>query len=419
MTCIRPFRGLCTASLAALACSQPSPPSEPETLEVPVRDAGTAAHDAPPPVTVQLGFILFCGQEFDLDVERVECSVAHDEPVDLRPLSRLTHVRSLGIKGGRCDVAPIAGLPLTNLRLACAIQNPSVIGGLGSLQRLDLSYSNVSDIAFVAELTKLEILRLHHTPVADLGPLAQLARLVTVDVAETQVEDVSPLGGLLKLRNLSLGHTRVGSLAPLRSTRLRHVDLERTRIEDLEPIAKHPLERLRLNDTPVRTLAPISGSQTLKDLEIRGTNIASLAGIRLPRLENLSIGNRFEYVRQVDVRGGDDMEAVVDRVWLEITPPARATTSVAIASMVTQLGQFPGLRYVELKALGVVDLSSILRLQRLETVEMLGTEPRSMAPVVRRPDVRFSIMGLTRDRREALRADLLRHHQARRRHARE
>jgi hypothetical protein len=272
----------------------------------------------------------------------------------------------------------------------------------------------VSDIAFVAKLAKLEILRLRHTLVADLRALAQLARLVTVDVAETQVEDVSPLRGLRKLRYLELGQTRVRSLAPLRSARLRNVDLERTQIEDLEPIARHPLEGLRLNDTPVRTLAPISRSQTLKDLEIRGTNIASLAGIHLPRLENLSIGNRFEYVQQADARRGDDMQAVVDRVWLEITPPARATTSVATASMVTQLGQFPRLRYVRLVALGVVDLSSIVRLPRLEAVKMVGTEPRSMAPVVRRPDVWFSIMGLTRDRREALRADLLRHHQARR-----
>jgi hypothetical protein len=115
--------GCIIASLAALACRQSSPPPEPEALEVPAKDAGVVAHDAPPPVMVQLGFILFCGQDLDLGVERVECSVAHDEPVDLRPLSRLTHVRSLDIEGGTCDVAPIAGLPLTELRLACAIQN--------------------------------------------------------------------------------------------------------------------------------------------------------------------------------------------------------------------------------------------------------------------------------------------------------
>jgi hypothetical protein len=67
----------------------------------------------------------------------------------------------------------------------------------------------------IAGLTDLQRLDLTNTQVSDLAPLAGLTALRNLDLSETQVNDLTPLAGLTALQNLDLSRAQVRDLAPL------------------------------------------------------------------------------------------------------------------------------------------------------------------------------------------------------------
>jgi Leucine-rich repeat (LRR) protein len=62
--------------------------------------------------------------------------------------------------------------------------------------RLDLSYTRLSDLSPLAEMTELESLHVSFTEVSDLSPLAGLERLRGLSLYKTPVSDLSPLAGV-------------------------------------------------------------------------------------------------------------------------------------------------------------------------------------------------------------------------------
>jgi len=73
---------------------------------------------------------------------------------------------------------------------------PPEIKDLTTLQSLDLSDTQVSDIGVLQYLTALQYLDLMRTQVSDIGALQGLTALQSLGLADTQVSDLRPIVGL-------------------------------------------------------------------------------------------------------------------------------------------------------------------------------------------------------------------------------
>lgn len=74
---------------------------------------------------------------------------------------------------------------------------------------LELSKSEITDLAPLKGLTNLQSLYVSATQVSDLAPLKGLTNLQRLEITSTQVSDLAPLKGLTNLRVLCLRHTQV------------------------------------------------------------------------------------------------------------------------------------------------------------------------------------------------------------------
>jgi hypothetical protein len=157
------------------------------------------------------------------------------------------------------DLSNLAGLP--------------DFGTFTTLQSLDVSGTQISDLAPLTDLTALVILNLNRTQVSDLAVLADLTALETIHLDGTKVRNLGPLISLAALEFLDLDRTRVSDLAPLAGlTALQTLYLSRTQVSDLAPLADlTALQSLNLSHTRVRDFAPLAGMTEMLDA-ITSTN---------------------------------------------------------------------------------------------------------------------------------------------------
>jgi hypothetical protein len=123
----------------------------------------------------------------------------------------------------------------------------------GKMRRVNLQFTQVSDVSPLAGLKSLEILSLYSTTVSDLTPLEELKNLALLHLDRTQVSDLSPLVRLKNLEMLSLAYTQVSDLSPLAELKnLKRLYLYSTTASDLSPLAElKSLEHLDLQNTQV------------------------------------------------------------------------------------------------------------------------------------------------------------------------
>ncbi|MEM8699597.1 MAG: leucine-rich repeat domain-containing protein [Pseudomonadota bacterium] len=138
----------------------------------------------------------------------------------------------------------------------------------------------------LTELTQLRRLDLDYTQVSNLTPLNTLTGLQVLYLISTQVSDLTPLGALNGFRELYLNDTPVSDLTPLRAlTGLQELDLDDTQVSNLTPLsALTGLQRLDIDNAPVSALNPIADLTELKTLYFRNTPACTAD----PKLEELS-----------------------------------------------------------------------------------------------------------------------------------
>jgi Leucine Rich repeats (2 copies) len=167
----------------------------------------------------------------------------------------------------------------------------ALINKLTALQSLDLSLTEIADLAPLRGLVALQSLDLSDTQIADISPLKGLTALQSLNLSNTQIVDLMPLKGLTALESLDLTNMEIVDLAPLEGlTALRSLNLSRTRIHDLAPLkGLTALQSLDLSDTQIADLAPLKGLTALQSLNLTRTEVPDLAAVQdLPKLEQIS-----------------------------------------------------------------------------------------------------------------------------------
>ncbi|MFH1499140.1 MAG: leucine-rich repeat domain-containing protein [Verrucomicrobiota bacterium] len=248
----------------------------------------------------------------------------------LRPLSDMDSLLTLDIGPLRIaskepvSLAPISSCSeLVTLKVAVPLAtNVSAIGHCSKLRVLDLDFSQVDSLNFLAFTPLIEKLGLSgatHT-FRSYEPVSRLARLRELSIQQNpQATDknLAVLKRLTGLREISLSscreltsldflsgspglrvvnaggcHSLVNISALARMSFLEDVDLGRAKITDLAPLAgKDYLTKLDIGDTAVTDLTPLAGSRHLRSLILSNsavTNLSVLSDMRMLSYLNLS-----------------------------------------------------------------------------------------------------------------------------------
>jgi Leucine Rich repeats (2 copies) len=192
---------------------------------------------------------------------------------DISEVSKLTNLSSLELRG-----APVSDIsPLT---------------GMSSLRKLGLTDCPINDTKTIATLSNLEELAAGNTRIVNIAPLKSLKKLSVLYLWETPVVDFSPIAKLTTLRALSLIKSKIKDSSFLQSLdKLEELLLARTKISDLSPLSSlTQLRRLDLSDTRIKDLAKLSNLKKLRDLDISGTKISQLSPLsKLHKLQSLNV----------------------------------------------------------------------------------------------------------------------------------
>lgn len=210
-----------------------------------------------------------------------------DHVTDISPLRALAGLDLLSLKGSNserhghvqagkgalCDLSPLEGLPLTQLRCdATQVSDLSPLRAM-KLYSLDCSLTKVADLSPL-EGMRLAGLRCGDTPVSDLSPLRGMPlTLLTCDY--TAITDLSPLRGM-KLQNLNVPR-KVSDLSPLAGMPLINLHLGGIQVSDLSLLKGMPLRSLNCDDMPISDLSPVADCQSLRFLHIQRTKVTPAA----------------------------------------------------------------------------------------------------------------------------------------------
>ncbi|MBN2883885.1 MAG: hypothetical protein JXN10_10170 [Clostridia bacterium] len=129
------------------------------------------------------------------------------------------------------DVESLARLDLSNeyqryISDETAIKDINGLEYFTSLEILDLSSHQVSDITPLRELHELTCLILDGNPIMDISPLSELLNLKLLVLSDCNAADYTPLANLINLQYLKLDNSTLSDITPLISlTNLTHLYL--------------------------------------------------------------------------------------------------------------------------------------------------------------------------------------------------
>ncbi|MBE9226377.1 leucine-rich repeat domain-containing protein [Phormidium sp. LEGE 05292] len=205
----------------------------------------------------------------------IDYSVKNEPWLDLTPLSRLTRLTRLDLRGYEIgDLSPLQTLT--------------------RLTRLELDGCGINDLTPLQTLTELTYLQIGSKCLADLSPLKFLINLTELQIwgRETSITDLSPLASLTKLTKLYLSSGLISDLSPLqRLTELTYIDCRSAKITDVSPLASlTKLEHLNLVGNQITDISPLRSLVNLRDLYINNNPIEDTSPLLfLPKLEYCSV----------------------------------------------------------------------------------------------------------------------------------
>lgn len=280
-------------------------------------------------------------------------------------------------------------LDLSGLRIS---ELPPEFNSLTSLQSLDCSRTQVSDLEPLRGLHSLQNLNCGNTQVRDLEPLRDLHSLQSLVCRFTQVSDLEPLRGLSSLQTLDCNSTQVSDLEPLRDlSSLQTLSCGLTGVRDLDPLRElRSLQTFNCSWGQVWDLEPLRNLHSLQSLCFTGTQVSDLEPLReLHRLQTLDCGSC--YVSDLEslrvLRSLQIINCSVTQV-SKLEPLRELSSLLALNCGCTQVSDLDPLRDIRsLRALRcdftkVRDLKPVSDLSRLEVLDCTNTQVRNLEPLI-------------------------------------
>ena len=191
---------------------------------------------------------------------------------------------------GKASGAPITQAEMATLdSLDASDSDVSDLTGLefaANLTYLGLNDNNITDVSALAKLTGLMRLWLSNNSIEDVSSLSKLTNLTELWLWNNRIEDISPLSGLTNLTRLSLGRNRFTDVSALSGlTNLKTLILTGNEISDLAPlVANEGLGAGAAVDVTDNPLNSASHSTHVPALQARGVSVSFVPSpvVRIP-----------------------------------------------------------------------------------------------------------------------------------------
>lgn len=176
------------------------------------------------------------------------------------------------------------------------VSDISYIANLTKLKELYLDGNNISDISAVAKLTNLVEIDLYENPLSDISPLENLINLKSLELQNLNLIDISPLGDLTNLSSLTLSENELTDISPLKNlTKLTYLNLRENEISDIMPLKDMSrLGQLFLRKNRISDIMPLVGLTNLRTLDLTENKISDISALQnMVNLSTLRLDDNF------------------------------------------------------------------------------------------------------------------------------
>ena len=283
-------------------------------------------------------------------------------------LSALEKLENLRIKNcgltdsqfSAIDLSRLSKLDTVDLSGNADLTNLSNLKNLaGSLYRLNVSQTGVSDFTPLLDCTSLEYLTANElglgslenlvgavpslsdlaaeqNEITDLSPLYALPELRGLDVSGNQITDLAPLSGMEELVNLKADDNQLTSLEALVSCKsLQTISVSRNQLETLSGLEQAlRLTSLKADENKIFELNGIENCTLLSTVSIDGNAVADLSVLAKSREKLTYLSFRDNLV--TDLSPLTDMSSLkklkFDRNYVEDLSPLKTVTALELIS---------------------------------------------------------------------------------------
>ena len=322
------------------------------------------------------------------------------DSVDLAAIRNISSIESLDLSGNQyiTNIEPLAQLSsLQILNLSRTnVSDLTPIRNLTELIELDFSTTKLDDISALKYSDKLTKLKFSHTPVSDISTLERMTKLEHLDIRETSVSNFDALSNLIALKNLSVEGTGIDNLAPIDSLiNLTDLNASRTLIENVGPLSGlKNLTVLNLDSTKVSFIKPLSQLSNLRILHANNTLITDLNALQeLPHIEriycdqtkiNRAMADAFMASRKgvlviydsKDLKGWWESLPVT---WQKVLRETAKTGPVPTNEELAKITNIDSINVADNSLIS--DIDALERLQKLQSLVIRGTQINSLIPL--------------------------------------
>ena len=151
---------------------------------------------------------------------------------------------------------------------------PSVLTKIPTLNSLDISKADISDIRPLQDAKNLRVLLMNNNMITDLSPIRNLS-LRWLDISYNPIFELEPLADVHSLETLWASFMDVKYITPLKGMKnLKYVSLEHNSIRDVSVFSSiKTVEFLGLAQNEIEDFYDLGKHPTLKFISIKGNPV--------------------------------------------------------------------------------------------------------------------------------------------------
>lgn len=187
---------------------------------------------------------------------------------------------------------------------------PAELNDLVWLEKLELSYNQISEIKGLEKLTNLTKLSLFSNQISEIKGLEKLINLTTLYLHSNQISEIKGLDKLTYLTTLSLSSNQISEIQNLNQlAALKTLNLESNKVSKIKGLKElATLNKLWLSSNQIREIKELEQLSTLKILHLGYNQISEIEGLEeLTSLNKLSLDSNqiseikgLEKLKQLD-----------------------------------------------------------------------------------------------------------------------
>ena len=173
------------------------------------------------------------------------------------------------------DIPTINELDLSS----CQISDLSGIESLTGLTTLDLSKNSISDVSKLSTLTNLTTLNLSNNSIGNIESLDSLTALVNLNINSNKLSNITPVSRLTQLQTLDVSNNAISTATAVKSlSNLTSLNVsQNSSLGNISDVLMHQLRVLNVAGTAITNIEGITICSNLVELNLNNDKITNLS----------------------------------------------------------------------------------------------------------------------------------------------